>query len=289
MVINTDKLIDVRNIKIDLTQSTPGLYFFFNIPKKIPRYSRVNGKYVIDSKGKFIFDQGFDIFDKTDRVLKYIGESGHCHIRWIQHYTFGHQVMPGKASEHKVKMEGLKGVGPCFTHIRLISGLKRMVYDTIRRHHETILVRKYLPQINKNSSNVLGDLQKMILLKSEGQVKLSDLVWPYELHARDIYKAAEAWKNEDWDWVRANCILKRKYRFLTIDKLKRMKQSIGPSFWFGGKKMGEKKKFSRWFRSAVLFNHKKQIEARRDFTRRIMEYKRIYTDPYFDKQLTLNL
>lgn len=287
MVINTDRLIDVRNINMDLTQSTPGLYFLFNITPSTPRYSKVNGKYVIDSKGKFVFDQGFDIFDKTDRVLKYIGESSQCHLRWIQHYTCGYQLMPGKTYENQDKE--LKGVGPCFTHIRLIHNLKRVIYDTIRRHHETLLVRKYLPQINKNSSSVLGDLQKIILLKSEGRVQLSELVWPYELHARDIYQAAEAWKNENWDWVRANCVLKRKYQLLTIDKLKRMKQSIGPSFWFGGKKMGEKKKFSRWFRSAVLFNHKKQIEARRDFTRRIMEYKRIYTDPYFDKQLTLNL
>ena len=76
-------------------------------------------------------DRGYDVFELVPRVLKYIGETTHFLSRLHDHYNREY------ASE----------VGKVFTHFRCVRGFKRLSYDSVRIHHETILVRKYLPEI----------------------------------------------------------------------------------------------------------------------------------------------
>jgi hypothetical protein len=89
MIVNTSKLVDITKATIDITDGRPYIYFLFNITDKTPRYRRENDEYVIDSKGKFVIDEGFDLFKKRTRVLKYIGQTmGRSIGRIIHHYYF---------------------------------------------------------------------------------------------------------------------------------------------------------------------------------------------------------
>jgi hypothetical protein len=286
MIVNTSKLVDITKITIDITDGRPYIYFLFNITDKTPRYRRENDEYVIDSKGKFVIDEGFDFFKKRKRVLKYIGQTmGKSIGRLIHHYYFDNV----KTTDSRKK----NGVGPIFTHYRLMK-IPRFIYDTVRLHHETLLVRKYLPEMNRSSSTVFSDVQKMIILNSEGKVKISDIIYPYNLHARDIWLAAEAFKNEDWEWVKQNCDVSKQYKHLTIDDLKSGTYSFGENFWMGkvrgksrGQKKGKKKEFGRWFRSCVLFKHNKQVSATRAFQQKMIMLRKVYGDKNFDQQLNL--
>jgi hypothetical protein len=286
MIINTSKLVDITKATINITDGRPYIYFLFNITDKTPRYKRENNEYVIDSKGKFVIDEGFDLFKKRTRVLKYIGQTlGRSIGRILVHYYFDNNDLRNKKIQH--------GTGPVFTHYRLMK-IPRFIYDTVRLHHETLLVRKYLPEINKSSSKIFSDVQKMIILNSEGKIKISDIIYPYKLHARDIWLAAKAFKNEDWEWVKQNCAVSKQYKHLTIADLKSGRYSFGENFWMGkvrgkksGQKRGKKKQFSRWFRACVLFKHNKQLEAKRSFQKKIIMLRNVYGDKNFDKQLTL--
>jgi hypothetical protein len=73
----------------------------------------------------------------------------------------------------------------------------------------------------------------MIILNSEGKIKISDIIYPYKLHARDIWLAAKAFKNEDWEWVKQNCAVSKQYKNLTIADLKSGRYSFGENFWMG--------------------------------------------------------
>lgn len=290
MLIDTRKLIDIKHITVDITDNTPYLYFLFHIDETTPRYSFDTHTYVPDPNGPFVVDEGMDVFQQKKRLLKYIGQTnGRSIHRLIEHY---HSSYYDNKKLNQSTNGDTHGIGPVFTHARIMK-IPRFIYDVVRIHHETILVRKFLPEINKNSSSVFGDIQKMILLNSKGKVSLQELVYPYLLHARDIWKAAEAYKREDWEWVKANCVVSNQYRHLTIEELKSGKYSFGENFWMGktrgtflDQQPGKKKQFSRWFRSAIVFKHNKQYHARKQFARTLSKYRKLYGD-YHINQLNL--
>jgi hypothetical protein len=97
MIINTNKLVDITKATVDITDGRPYIYFLFNITDKTPRYKRENNEYVIDSKGKFVIDEGFDLFKKRTRVLKYIGQTlGRSIGRILIHYYFDNNDLRNK-------------------------------------------------------------------------------------------------------------------------------------------------------------------------------------------------
>ena len=285
MIININKLTDITKVTVDITDGRPYLYFLFHIDEHTPRYSLINNNYVPDPHGHFVIDTGLDLFHKTNRVLKYIGQTkGDSISRILTHYYFDIEETKRKNKKNKAGYIIQKGIGPVFTHMRMIK-LPRFIYDNVRVHHETVLVRKYLPEINRNSSSVFGDIQKMIILNSKGKVTIQDLIYPYALHARDVWKAAEAYKREDWEWVKANCAVPNKYRHLTIEQLKSGKYSFGENFWMGkvhgkyfGQKPGQKKQFGRWFRAAIVFKHNKQFHAKKEFNQKMSKLRKLYGD-----------
>ena len=242
MIINLNKFQSVKNITMDFTKNKPGIYFLLDVNEKTPRYKRIKNTYVQDPKGNYVMDHSIDILGKVPRVLKYIGESMYPIRRIAVHYFI-------TASDEKFMI----GVGPVFTHIRIVSGFKRFKYDSIRCHHETLLVRKYLPDLNQASQ--LSDNQKLIILNSGGKVTPYDLIKPYLLHARDLYRAFKAWEIEDMEYIKKELVpYKLENKIGAIDpskidlRLYRDKKNI-------------KKRFGRWVQQAVVSFHKKQVDA----------------------------
>ena len=242
MIINLNKFQSIKNITIDFTKNKPGIYFLLDVNEKTTRYKRIKNTYVQDPNGNYVMDHSIDILGKVPRVLKYIGESMYPIRRIAVHYFI-------TASDEKFMI----GVGPVFTHIRIVSGFKRFEYDSIRCHHETLLVRKYLPDLNQASQ--LSDNQKLIILNSGGKVTPYDLIKPYLLHARDLYRAFKAWEIEDMEYIKKELVpYKLENKIGAIDpskiylRLYRDKKNI-------------KKRFGRWVQQAVVSFHKKQVDA----------------------------
>jgi len=235
MIIDLNKFHDITNFKTDLTDIRPTLYFFISVNETTPRYIRKNGEYVLSKNGNILIDRGYDIFELVPRVLKYIGETTHFLGRLHDHYNREY------ASE----------VGKVFTHFRCIRGFKRLSYDSVRIHHETILVRKYLPEINKAAK--LSDTQKLIILNSNGKVTPYELFEPYLLHARDIYVAYKAWEKEDMNYIKTFLIIK-----VNIAGIQKPGKRHAASFF---DKKGNKMRFSSWFQRVVRRLHIKQVEA----------------------------
>ena len=46
MIINLNKCEHISNIKMDLTNLIPGLYFLFNVDDKTSRYKKIGKEYV---------------------------------------------------------------------------------------------------------------------------------------------------------------------------------------------------------------------------------------------------
>jgi len=242
MIINLNKFQSVKNITIDFTKNKPGIYFLLYVNEKTPRYKKVKNTYIQDLKGNYIIDHSIDILGKVPRVLKYIGESIYPILRLAVHYF----------SENNNS-----SVGPVFTHLRILRGFKRFEYDSIRLHHERLLVRKYLPDLNLASQ--LTDSQKLIILNSVGKVTPYDLIKPYLLHARDLYRAFKAWEVEDIEYIKNELIpykLENKAGLIHPNakdpRLYRDKKNI-------------KKKFGRWVDQAIIPFHKKQGIAMKKF------------------------
>jgi hypothetical protein len=265
MIINLNRCEDIRNIKMDLTNLVPCLYFLFSVDDKTPRYTRSRGVYFPDPKGNYVIDRGIDIMNRVPRILKYIGEGNTVFTRLMDHYRFDKSTID-------IKKKGLdiKGVGPVFNYIRIIKGFIRFNYDTVRIHHETLCVRKYLPEINKSSK--LNKNQKLIILNSAGTVSPYDLMIPYNIHARDIFRAYQAWLTEDMEYIKKEFV---PYKMENSAGLIRPDKK-NPQLY---RKKGVKLKFSYWFTTAVLRYHKKQREAYVDFCKRQHKFIKLY-DPF---------
>jgi hypothetical protein len=203
--------------------------------------------------------------NRVPRILKYIGEGNTVFTRLMDHYRFDKSTID-------IKKKGLdiKGVGPVFNYIRIIKGFIRFNYDTVRIHHETLCVRKYLPEINKSSK--LNKNQKLIILNSAGTVSPYDLMIPYNIHARDIFRAYQAWLTEDMEYIKKEFV---PYKMENSAGLIRPDKK-NPQLY---RKKDVKLKFSYWFTTAVLRYHKKQREAYVDFCKRQHKFIKLY-DPF---------
>ena len=242
MIINLNKFQSVKNMTVDFTKNKPGIYFLLNIDKKTPRYKRIKNTYIQDPKGNYVIDHGMDITERVARVLIYIGESTYPIRRLTEHYF-----------EDKLNKKQKRGVGPIFTHVRIIDKFKNFEYDTIRLHYERILVRKYLPYLNQASQ--LTENQKLIILNSAGKVSPYDLIKPYLLNSRDIYKAFKAWEIEDMNYINKEFVT-----FYARNKTGLVHPNTRDSRLYKDKR-GKKLIFSSWVSDSLLRFHKKQVEA----------------------------
>jgi hypothetical protein len=268
MIIDLNKFESIKNIRIDLTNLVPGIYFLINVDDKTPRYTRSRGTYFPDPKGNCVIDRGIDVMNKVPRILKYVGVGNTVYRRLMDHYRFD-------SSKIDKKKKGLDkmGVGPVFTHVRIIKGFIRLDYDSVRLHHETLLVRKYLPELNKNSQ--LTDSQKLIILNSEGKVTPYDFMSPYLIHARDIFKAYKAWLIEDMDYIKNELVpYKMENKVGYIHKNKQ-----NPTLY---KFNGIKKSFSKWFQQSVLRFHKKQVKANFEHNQKERIYIKLYDEEKYE-------
>ena len=259
MIIDLNKFHDITNFNVDLTDTTPTLYFFISVNKTTPRYIRKNGEYILNKNGNIVMDRGYDVFELVPRVLKYIGETTHFLSRLHDHYNREY------ASE----------VGKVFTHFRCVRGFKRLSYDSVRIHHETILVRKYLPEINKAAQ--FSDIQKLILLNSQGKVSPRELSEPYLLHARDIYLAYRAWEKEDLNYIKNNLVIR-------VNKAGINKPGKRNSISFLDRK-GKKMKFCNWFQTVVKRLHVKQIESYKTYNSNYYMYLKMYVPEEYEKKI----
>lgn len=259
MIINLNKFTSIKNFKLDFTNLIPGIYFLISINKDTQRWKRIKNQYVPDNNGHYIIDHGFDLYNTVPRVLKYIGESVCPPKRLIEHYTYS----PGNNNRKR-------GIGPKFTHIRIIKNFKRLFYDTVRLHHETLLVRKYLPELN--SASHFTDNEMILLKNSAGLLKPNDLLKPYALHARDVYRAFKAWEIEDENYLNKELIR---------PSLKNKAGLIHPNrrdTTLYKDKNGKKFKFGDWFYCAVIQFHKKQKDAITNWRSRVRKYVKLF-DP----------
>jgi len=254
MIINLNKFVNIKNFKLDFTDISPGIYFLLWVDDNTQRWKRINHQYIPHKDGNYVIDHGFDLNNTVPRVLKYIGESVRPIRRLIDHY-----LCPG---DSKV------GVGPKFTHIRIIKGLKRLSYDSIRLHHETLFVRKYLPDLNQASN--FSKNYKKLLRNSNGLVTPQDLIRPHVLHARDIYKAFKAWEIEDQKYLEIELV---KPKLINRAGLRHPTKRDTRQY---RNKKGEKIRFSRWIHDVVLTLHKKQKEAVTDWRIRIRKYIKLF-------------
>ena len=264
MIIDLNKFISVKEIKVNLTDVLPGIYFLIFVDDNTQRWKRINNRYFPDKKGNYVIDHGFDLNNTIPRVLKYIGESVRPIRRLLDHYF--------------CSGDSKSGIGPKFTHLRIIKGLKRLSYDSIRLHHETIFVRKYLPDLNQAST--FSKDRRVLLQNSNGLIRPQDLIRPHVLHARDIYKAFKAWETEDQNYLDTE---------LVMSKLENMAGLRHPtkrdSRQYRNKK-GEKIRFSRWVHDAVLTLHKKQRQAITDWRVRIRKYIKLFNPNRYQFILT---
>jgi hypothetical protein len=254
MIINLNKFVSIKNFKLDFTNISPGIYFLLWVDDNTQRWKRIKGQYVPHKDGNYVIDHGFDLNNTIPRVLKYIGESYKPIRRLLDHY-----FCPEDSSG---------GIGPKFTHIRIVKGLKRLSYDSIRLHHETLLVRKYLPDLNQAST--FSKNYRTLLKNSNGLIRPQDLIRPHVLHARDIYKAYRAWETEDQNYLDTELV---KLKLTNKAGLRHPKRRDSRQY---RNKKGEKIRFSRWVHDAVLTLHKKQKEAVTDWRKRIRKYIKLF-------------
>lgn len=263
MIINLNKFVSIKNFKVDFTNVIPAIYFLISIDDNTQRWKRVNGKYIPHKDGNYVIDHGFDLDNTVPRVLKYIGESIRPVKRLLDHYF--------------CPENSIAGIGPNFTHIRMITKLKRLSYDSIRLHHERLFVRKYLPDLNQAST--FNENYRILLRNGAGLITPQDLIRPYILHARDIYRAYKAWEKEDQKYLKTELIepkLKNKAGLKHPNKRDTRQYRD---------KKGNKIRFSRWVHDAVWSLHKKQKEAVTDWRIRIRKYIKLFNPKQYQFML----
>lgn len=269
MIINLNKFQSVKNITVDFTNNKPGVYFLLNINEKTPRYKRIKNSYIQDQNGNYVIDHGMDITERVTRVLIYVGESIYPIKRLASHYF--------EKNVDKKERKEKKGIGPIFTHVRILDKFKRFEYDSVRCHHEKLLVRKYLPYLNQASQ--LTENQKLIVLNSEGKLSPYDLFKPYLMHARDIFKAYKAWEIEDEDYIKKELTPhKTKNKAGLIHHNKRDPRSYRD-------KKGEKIPFGWWVNASVMRYHKKQTAASTAYNINYKKFIKLYDPDRYKKIL----
>ena len=251
MVLNLDKFEPISHLTFDLTGQTETIYFLIYVDENTPRYNLIDGEYYPHPRGKYVFDF-YDVLERKPRILKYIGESVAPAKRICEHYF--------------CPKEDIYGIGPVFNYVRRFKFKKRFVYDNIRITEETKLVQKFIPELNLNSQ--FNDTYKAIMLNSEGRIKPQDLMFPFVLHARDVYQAFRAWEKEDQNYI--DTVLTPADE--GWEKGGRAKNKPISYFLQDGKK----RTFGRFFRDTVMRRHKKQEETFQRYRRNLKMWTEMY-------------
>lgn len=262
MIININKLMNIRKMKFDLTDGRPFLYFLFQIDKTTKRYSRVNGQYIEDKKGSFVMDTGPNFAEQGSRVLVYIGQTTNLIPRICEHFWTGTKGK-SKSKTYAVKK---------FNYVRQSKSFKMFDFDTIRQHYEKILVRKYLPFYNQASRFTTQQIK--LVINSNNRIKPQELMKPYDLNSRDIYKAFKAWEIEDMHYLR-NDLEKPTSKMFMLTGLHHPSKNLKRDLTYYNNK-GEKYKFGRFIEEIILPFHKKQREAYLKFKRQMRFFIKMF-------------
>jgi hypothetical protein len=255
MIININKLMNIREMKFDLTDGRPFLYFLFQIDETTLRYSRVDGRFIEDKNGSFIMDHGPNFFKQESRTLVYIGQTKNSIARIYEHYW------TGKKGKSKSKKHAFKK----FNYVRFSKPLKMFEFDTIRQHYERKIVRRYLPFYNQAAQFTVNQIK--LILNSNGRIKPAELMKPYNLNVKDIFEAFKAWDIEDPNYLNNECIGSvSKMRSLTGIEYPDKNIKDGLSYFTCH---GKKFKFGRFIEEILIPYHKKQKKAFREFTNKL--------------------
>ena len=122
MIININKLMNIRKMKFDLTDGRPFLYFLFQIDETTPRYSRVNKRFVEDKNGSFVMDTGPNFTEQGSRTLVYIGQTTNLVPRICEHFWTGTKGK-SKSKTYAVKK---------FNYVRQSKSFKMFNFDINR-------------------------------------------------------------------------------------------------------------------------------------------------------------
>jgi len=262
MIINLNKLMDVKKMTVDLTDGRPFLYFLFQIDETTPRYNRVNGQYVEDKNGSFVMDHGPDFIKQGPRTLVYVGQTKNSIARIYEHYWTGTK---GKS---KSKRNGVKK----FNYVRFSKPLKMFEFDTIRQHYERIIVRRYLPFYNQASK--FTENQIRLIINSNGRIKPLELMKPYNINVRDMFEAFKAWEIEDPNYLNNQCDTPTS-KMLDLTGMKYPDKNIKNKlsyFTCHGKKF----KFGRFIEDVIIPYHKKHRQAFREFKNKLRFFIKMF-------------
>lgn len=262
MIININKLMNIKEMKFDLTDGRPFLYFLFQIDETTPRYSRVNKRFVEDKNGSFVMDTGPNFTEQGSRTLVYIGQTTNLVPRICEHFWTGTKGK-SKSKTYAVKK---------FNYVRQSKSFKMFNFDTIRQHYEKILVRKYLPFYNQASRFTTQQIK--LILNSNNRIKPQELMKPYDLNSRDIYKAFKAWEIEDMHYLR-NDLEKPTSKMFMLTGLHHPNKNLKRDLTYYNNK-GEKYKFGRFIEEIILPFHKKQREAYLKFKRQMRFFIKMF-------------
>jgi hypothetical protein len=254
--------MNIREMKFDLTDGRPFLYFLFQIDETTPRYNRVNGQYIEDKNGSFVIDTGPNFSKQESRVLVYIGQTTNLVPRICEHFWTGTKGK-SKSKTYAVKK---------FNYVRQSKSFKMFDFDTIRQHYEKILVRKYLPFYNQASRFTKNQIK--LILNSNNRIKPQELMKPYDLNSRDIYKAFKAWEIEDMHYLR-NDLERPTSKMFMLTGLHHPSKNLKRNLTYYNNK-GEKYKFGRFIEEIILPFHKKQREAYLKFKRQMRFFIKMF-------------
>jgi hypothetical protein len=99
---------------------------------------------------------------------------------------------------------------------------------------------------------------------------------PYNIHARDIFRAYQAWLTEDMEYINNELVTYKMENWAGVIHPNRRDPRL---YRINGVKLG----FSKWFATAVLRFHKKQREAYVLFCKQLHNFIKLYdTDRYED-------
>lgn len=262
MIIDLHKCVPIHRLTFNFKIPQHTVYFLFNVTPETQRYNLVNGQFWKHHNGRYVFDK-YDIFEQTPRVLKYIGETVAPAKRIWEHYF---------AEDYRIEMGG--ATGPVFNYVRMFKPKKRFTYDNVRIVEETKLIQKFLPDVN--TSCQLSDKYKAIILNSEGKVTPQQLFPPHVIHARDVYKAYQAWLNEDQNYIDTELTpADKNWEFGNSSKLR-------PISFFD--KKGNKLKFGRFFKKAVIGRHKKQREIMKNHHKNLVLWTKEYAPEFYEER-----
>jgi hypothetical protein len=276
MIINLNKLMNIKEMKFDLTDGRPFIYFLFQIDETTPRYSRVNKRFVEDKNGSFIMDHGTNFFNQGPRTLVYIGQTKNSIARIYEHYWTGTK---GKS---KAKKNAIKK----FNYVRFSKPLKMFEFDTIRQHYERIIVRKYLPFYNQSSR--FTDNQTKLIINSSGKIKPKELMKPYNLNVKDIFEAFKAWDIEDPNYLSDNFDRPtNKMHELTGIRYSNKNTRNGVSYFDCHNK---KFKFGRFVEDVMVPYHIKQRQAFLDFKNKLRFFIKMFDKTrYKEAKIKINI